>query len=100
LKAILSVYQLKSNFKDVDVLSADGKIKVFANVVAGSSKSIVVNPVSIDLVATKSGEKESLAQAKLAMTPGGAYSLLLLPNEHGGLNAKVVQNKVERYTGK
>lgn len=100
LKATLSVYHLNPNFAGVDVMSADGKVTVFSNVVAGTSKNILVNPIKIELIAAKSGHKEVEAHAKLAMTPGGVYSVLLLPNEHGGLSTKVVQNKVERYTDK
>lgn len=100
LKALLAVYNLDPKVGPVDVLTADGNTKVFSGVAYGASTSIQVNPITIDLMATKAADKAALARVSLAMTQGGTYSVLLLPEEGGKLIAKAVQNKIERYTGK
>jgi hypothetical protein len=100
LKAVLAVYQLDARPGSLDVLSADGNTKVFSALASGTSTSLQVNPVTIDLIAAKTGEKAALASLTLAMAPGGTYSILLLPGQGGKLSARAVQNKVERYTGK
>ena len=100
LKAVLAVYQLDPKAGPLDVLSADGATSVFSALAAGASGSLQVNPVSIDLIAAKAGDKAALAKVTLAMAPGGTYSILLLPGPSGKLSARATQNKVERYTGK
>lgn len=100
LKALLTVYQIDQKSGKVDVLSADGKTRVFSDVPYGVSASIQVNPIAIDLIATKAGDKTSLAAASLAMTQGGNYSLILLPGDGKNAALRAVQNKTERYTGK
>ncbi len=100
LKAMLSVYQLVPGDSLTDVLTGDGTTQVFSGLRYGASAALPVNPVSIELIATKAGEKVALARAALAMTPGSAHSLFLLPDAKGKMSAKAVQNKVERYTGK
>lgn len=100
LKALLAVYNLDPKIGGVDVLTADGSTKVFSAVGFGVSTSISVNPISIDLIAAKVGEKIPLVRTSLAMTQGGTYSVLLMPGDGGKLVARTVQNKIERYTGK
>lgn len=100
LKALLAVYHLDPGAGPLDVLTADGNTKVFSGLAAGTSASISVNPIAIELIAAKGGDKTALARASLAMAQGGAYSVLLLPGEGGKLVTRVVQNKIERYTGK
>lgn len=100
LKALLSVYHLADKAEPLDVLTVDGKTKVFSNVTYGTSVSIPVNPISIELIAVKVGEKTPQARTSLAMSQGGTYSVLLLPSDGGKLIAQSVQNKIERYTGK
>jgi len=100
LKAVLAVYHLDANSGPLDVLTADGKTKVFANVAPGASGHLSVNPITIELIAAKSGDKAVQARASVAMAPGGTYSFLLLPGEGGKPVARAIQNKVERYTGK
>lgn len=100
LKALLAVYNLDAKAGALDVLTSDGNTKVFSGVAYGSSASIPVNPISIDLIAVKIGDKLPLTRASLAMTQGGTYSILLLPGDGGKLVAHAVQNKIERYTGK
>lgn len=100
LKALLTAYHLTDKAEPLDVLTLDGKTKVFSSVAYGASASIHVNPISIDLMAAKVGEKTPQARTSLAMSQGGTYSVLLLPGEGGKLVAKSVQNKIERYTGK
>lgn len=100
LKALLTAYHLTDKTASLDVLTLDGKTKVFSSVAYGASASIQVNPISIDLIAAKVGEKIPQASTSLTMSQGGTYSVLLLPGEGGKLVARSVQNKIERYTGK
>ena len=100
LKALLAVYNLDAKIGALDILTADGNTKVFSGVAYGTSASLPVNPISIDLIAVKSGDKASQTRTSLAMTQGGTYSVLLLPGDGGKLVARAVQNKIERYTGK
>lgn len=100
LKAILAVYHLDGKAGPLDVLTSDTGVKVFTNVLYESSTSIHVNPISIELMAAKTGEKIPLARATLEMKQGGTYSMLLLPGQDGKLTAKIALNKIEKYTGK
>lgn len=100
LKARLVVYHLVAKAGSFDVLTADGNTKVFSNVAYGTSSSILVNPIAIELIAAKVGDKAALARTLLTMTQGGAYSVFLLSDPNGKIFARSVQNKIERYTGK
>lgn len=100
LKAMLSVYQLASQNEPLDVLTGDGATKVFSSLAYGKSGAMQVNPISVALIATKTGAKTSLGGATLTMTQGGAYSIFLLPTKSEKVVAIQVQNKIERYTGK
>lgn len=100
LKALLSVYHLDPGVGPLDVSTADGNAKVVTNLTYGTSKSISVNPISVDLVVAKSADKAPLAKTSIAMMQGGTYSILLISDANGKLTARAVQNKVERYTGK
>lgn len=100
LKALLAVYHLDAKRGPLDVLTADGSTKVFSGVASGTSTAIQVNPISIELIAAKAGNKVPQARTSLAMTQGGTYSVLLLSDEDGKLDARTTQNKIERYTGK
>ena len=100
LKALLAVYNLDTMIGALDILTADGTTKVFSGVAYGTSTSILVNPISIDLIAVKIGDKVPQTRTSLAMTQGGTYSILLLPGDGGKLKSNAVQNKIERYTGK
>jgi hypothetical protein len=73
---------------------------VFSGVAFGASTSLQVNPISIELIATNSGDKIAKARASLSMTQGGTYSILLSSADGGNLIARTAQNKIERYTGK
>lgn len=99
LKALLAVYHLDPKIGPLDVFTADGTTKVFSGLTYGSSASIQVNPISIDLIAVRSGDKAALAKASLVMSQGGTYSVLLLPGVGGKLVSRSVQNKIERFTG-
>ncbi|MDD4977801.1 MAG: alginate O-acetyltransferase AlgF [Gallionella sp.] len=98
LKAVLAVYPLAQGMAGLDIRSADGKVSVFKALVPGAMRTITVNPIKIKLGAFQ--EALSLATMSLDMAPGGTYSIMLLPAPHDGLKAYVVQNKVERYTGR
>lgn len=100
LKALLSVYHLAAKVGPLDVLSIDGKTKAFSNITFGTSAAIPVNPISIELIATKLGETTPQATTSIAMSQGGTYSVLLLTGDSGKMVARSVQNKIERYTGK
>ena len=100
LKALLSFYHLAGKAEPLDVLTMDGNTKVFSSVAYGTSASIQVNPITIDLMVAKMGQKTPQARTSLAMSRGGTYSVLLLPGEDGKLVARSVLNKIERYTGK
>lgn len=101
LKALLAVYHLDAKAGVLDVLTVDGKTQVFSGLAYGTSRAIPVNAISIELMATKTGDKRALASTALAMAQGGTYSVLLLPAAAGDkLQALAQQNKIERYTGK
>ena len=100
LKSLLAVYHLDTKAGLLDLLTADGNTKVFSGVAPGAPASIQVNPISVELMATKAGDKAPLARATLAMTQGGTYSVFLLPGDGGKLTARATQNKTERYTMK
>ena len=100
LKARLLLYHLATKSGPLDVLTADGNTQVFSNVAYGTSASILVNPIAIELIAAKVGDKTALARIALSMTQGGAYSVLLFSDSNGKLFPRSVQNKIERYTGK
>lgn len=99
LKALLAVYHLDAKSAPLDVL-ADGGVKVFSSVAYGSSASLQVNPISVELVAITAGDKVTRGRVSLAMAQGGTYSVFLLSGEGGKMVARALQNKIERYTGK
>ena len=100
LKALLAVYHLDATAGTLDVLTADANTKVFSDLTYGTSKAILVNPISVDLIATKAGEKAAQANAAVTLTQGGTYSVLVLPGTAGKPLLRAVENKIERYTGK
>jgi hypothetical protein len=100
LKALLSVYLLDSKAGPVDLLTADGTSQVFTNLKYGTSGGLLVNPISVDLIAASAGQKTPIAKVSIAMSQGGSYSIFLLSGDGGKLLAKSVQSKTERYTGK
>ncbi len=100
LKALLAVYHLDTKIGPVDILTADGNTKVLTGITHGTSASIQVNPIDVELMAAKTGEKSPLVKTSLKMTQGGTYSVFLMAGENGKMTAKVGLNKIERYTGK
>jgi alginate O-acetyltransferase complex protein AlgF len=100
LKANLTVYHLSEAAGPLDIMTADAKLTVFPALNPGASANRAVNPIPIELMATKSGTLSALTSAKVSMTAGGSYSILLLPDAGGKVLARSVQNKTERYTGK
>jgi alginate O-acetyltransferase complex protein AlgF len=103
LKSLVAAYHLDSKAGALDVLTADGSTKVFTNLAFGASSSIQVNPISVELIASKSGETSSQTlppKTMLSMAQGATYSVFLMPNSQGKLTARTAQNKTERYTGK
>jgi len=100
LKALLAVYHLDATAGTLDVLTADGNTKVFSDLAYGTSRAILVNPISVDLIAAKAGDKAAQANAAVTLTQGGTYSVLVLPGIAGKPLLRAVENKIERYTGK
>lgn len=100
LKAVLAVYHLDGRAGPLDIQTADGSTKVFPGLQHGTPASIQVNPISVELMATKSGEKAALGRTQLSMTAGGTYSVFVFPGESGQVVIHSAQNKTERYTGK
>ncbi len=100
LKSVLGVYHLHEKAGALDITTVDGATKVFSNLAAGTSSSLSVNPISVDLVANKAGSTGSKDAAKLTMAQGATYSLLVLPGAGGKTQLVALQNKTERYTGK
>jgi alginate O-acetyltransferase complex protein AlgF len=101
LKSLVAAYNLDPKAGAITVTTVDGATKVFSNLVFGISNSIQVNPVAIELIAAKAGV--ALAEGSkfgLTMTAGANYSVFLIPNGHGSLTARTVQNKTERYLTK
>ena len=103
LKAVVAAYHLDSKSGSLDILTADGSTKVFSNLAYGSSNSIQVNPITVELIAAKQGSTNSLLSSKpasLNMTQGATYSVFFVPDQNGKLTALAVHNKTERYSGK
>jgi alginate O-acetyltransferase complex protein AlgF len=99
LKALVAVYHLHAKSGPLDVLAADGGTRVFSAVAYGTSSALSVNPITVDLHAANPGDKGRLASASLSMTPGGTYSLFLVPGDKNALELRARVNRVERYTG-
>ena len=99
LKAVLALYHLAPKTGPVDVLTADGNTKVFSGVLPGAPASLQVNPVSIELIAVKPGEKTPLTKTRITLTQGGTYSVFLFPGVSGKLVSLSGENKTERYAG-
>ena len=103
LKAVVAAYHLDAKSGALDILTADGNTKVFTNLAFGTSNSIQVNPIVVELIAAKAGTTVSTLGNKstgLAMTQGATYSVFFLPDAQGKLVAKTFQNKTEKYTAK
>jgi alginate O-acetyltransferase complex protein AlgF len=103
LKALVTAYHLDGNVGAIDVLTADGSTKVFSNLGFGSSNSIQVNPITVELIAAKLGSNTSALNSKpaaLTMTQGATYSVFFLPDAQGKMIARSLQNKTERYVAK
>ncbi|WP_168224673.1 DUF4397 domain-containing protein [Rhodoferax aquaticus] len=100
LKAMLTVYQLDAQTPSVDVMTADGNTKVFSALGYGTSMAIQVNPIAVELVAAKAGDKQAKTKVPLEMAQGGAYSVFLMSDGAGKMTSIHVQNKTEVYTGK
>jgi alginate O-acetyltransferase complex protein AlgF len=101
LKSLVAAYHLDPKAGAVTVSTADGATKVFPNLAFGTSNSLQVNPIAIELVATKAGAAANAGNKfGLTMTAGANYSVFLIPNAQGNLTARAVQNKTERYVTK
>lgn len=100
LKALITLYHLDGRAGAIDVSTADGSTKVFSNVAPGKSASLSVNPLSVELIATRMGDKNALSRALLVMSAGATYSLFVLPADGGKTVMKAGANALERYTGK
>lgn len=100
LKAVLAAYHLDGKAGPLDVLTGDGNTKVFSGLAYGTSSSIQVNPISVDLVLMPSGSKAPRGRASVSMAPGGTYSLIIMAGQGEEPMTRSIQNRIERYTGK
>jgi hypothetical protein len=98
LKALITAYHFAPLGGPVDILTADGSAKVFANLGPGQSASLAVNPVAVELIVTRAGDKAPLARMQLQLSAGGATSLVLTPASGTGIAAAAHANRVERYS--
>jgi hypothetical protein len=98
LKALITAYHFAPLGGPVDILTADGAAKVFANLAPGQSASLAVNPVAVELIVTRAGDKTPLAKMQLQLSAGGATSLVLTPAAGTGIAAAAHANRVERYS--
>lgn len=99
LKAVITAYHLGGT-GPVDILTADGSTAVFTALAPGTSAALVVNPISLDVIAVPMGSKNNPAKVALAMSQGGAYSLLVSASQDKVLQLQAYTNKVERYTSR
>lgn len=99
LKALVAVYHLHAKSGALDLLAGDGSTRVFSAVNYGASNALSVNPITVDLFAAAAGEKSRISSTSLTMSPGGTYSLFLVPNDKNALELRGRVNRVERYTG-
>jgi alginate O-acetyltransferase complex protein AlgF len=97
LKAVITAYHLDPKAGAVTVSTADGRSQVFSNLAYGSSASLQVNPITIELAATNG--KAAPVKFRLEMSPGATYSILLTRSDKGTLQARTLANKTERYVG-
>ncbi|MGQ0709783.1 MAG: DUF4397 domain-containing protein [Rhodoferax sp.] len=95
LKSLLSVYNLHPHMGAVDVTAAPGATKVFNAVAYGSSSTLQVNPIAVELAIGGAGKT---ASTKLEMMQGQTYSVVLF-DEGGKPVARVFPSATERYTG-
>lgn len=100
LKAMLSVYNLTGKNGTFDILTADRKTTVFSSIDPGENMDLSVNPISVELILTKTGNKVARGKIPISMIAGAAYSILLLPGEGENPLIYIGQNKTERYTAK
>jgi hypothetical protein len=98
LKAMITAYHFAPLGGPVDILTADGAAKVFANLAPCQSASLAVNPVAVELIVTRAGDKTPLAKLQLQLSAGGATSLVLTPAAGTGIAAAAHANRVERYS--
>lgn len=98
LKSMLSVYQLGHKTEQLDILSSNGKTKVFSNMAYGSVTALQVNPIKIDLMVSKSNDTKSLSDIHLEMTQGSAYSVFIIPDTGKIIKTQVIENKIEKFS--
>lgn len=99
LKAVITAYHL-GTLGPIDILTGDGSTPVFNGLASGASATLVVNPISLDMIAVPSGTKTNPAKVALSMHQGGAYTLLVSSSQDKGIQLQAYTNKVERYTAR
>lgn len=97
LRAVVSAY-LTTGAAPVELWTADGNTKVLGPIAPGGMAALVVNPIEFDYAVFSEGKKALLAKGHLAMTAGGAYSIVIAGSAAGPITAKAYPNTVERYT--
>lgn len=99
LKAMLAVYHVAADAGAVDILTADGKTKVFSQIKPGAPAILEVNPIHVTLIVVSAGTSKPLATISLDMERGAAYSVFVLPAAGKKITAVAHRNQRERYTG-
>lgn len=99
LKSMLAVYQLGHKTENLDIITSNGKTKVFSNMAYGSMNALQVNPIKIELKVSVSSDNKSLAQFPLEMTQGSAYSVFIIPDSGKIITTQVIINKIEKFIG-
>lgn len=97
LKAVITAYHLDPSASALNVSTADGSSKVFSNLAYGSSASLQVNPIKVELAAL-AGQAPAV-KFRLEMSQGATYSLLFLRSDQGKLLVRTLANTAERYVG-
>lgn len=96
LKATLMAYNLST--APADLSTADGQTSIFKNLAPTAGNGLVVNPVTLDYKATGS-DGAVLGNGRIDLTPGSAYTVVLMGAQNGGPKAASHTNSVERYQG-
>lgn len=96
LKSLLAGYNLTPNGNAVDIVTSDGRNKVFSGLGGDAAAFLQVNPIAVELMVQVGS---TIARAKLDMVQGATYSVMLFSDASSKPKLKVFQSRVERYTG-
>lgn len=94
LKATIMAYNLSG--AAADLTTADGQTAIFKNLAPSAGNGLVVNPVSLDYKAT-AADQSPLGTGHIDLTPGSAFTVVVMGAQNGGPSAVSHANSVERY---